>query len=163
MAMFFPGESHTFSEYLLVPGYSSHENIPANVTLKTPLTPLQAPVRSRPSRSISPWSHRSWQSVSGERMGIALATEGGMGLHLRLADPPTRRAAMVKAVKDYKAGFVVSDSTLTPDMTMAEVMALKDRTGHSTMPVTEDGHRARQAARHRDEPRLPVPAATTRR
>ena len=37
MATFFEEESHTFSEYLLVPGYSSAENIPANVSLKTPL------------------------------------------------------------------------------------------------------------------------------
>lgn len=46
---------------------------------------------------------------------------------------------MVKAVKDHKAGFVQSDSTLTPDMTMEQVIALKEKTGHSTMPVTDDG------------------------
>ena len=78
------------------------------------------------------------QSVSGEEMGIALATEGGMSF-IYGNQTPESEAAMVKAVKDHKAGFVVSDSTLTPDMTMAEVMDLKNRTGHSTMPVTEDG------------------------
>ena len=137
MAMFFPGESHTFSEYLLVPGYSSHENIPANVTLKTPLTRFKRGEEPAISLNI-PMVSSIMQSVSGERMGIALATEGGMAF-IYGSQTPDQEAAMVKAVKDYKAGFVVSDSTLTPDMTMAEVMALKDRTGHSTMPVTEDG------------------------
>ena len=48
-------------------------------------------------------------------------------------------AAMVKRAKDYKAGFVVSDSNITPDETLADVIALKERTGHSTVAVTADG------------------------
>ena len=78
------------------------------------------------------------QSVSGVDMGVALATEGGISF-IYGSQKPEQEAAMVKAVKDHKAGFVESDSTLTPDMTMAQVMELKERTGHSTMPVTEDG------------------------
>ena len=46
---------------------------------------------------------------------------------------------MVARVKAYKAGFIVSDSNITPDMTLADVLALKEKTGHSTMAVTEDG------------------------
>ena len=42
MATFFEGESHSFSEHLLVPGYSSRDNIPSNVTLKTPLVRYRA-------------------------------------------------------------------------------------------------------------------------
>ncbi len=137
MAMFFPGESHTFSEYLLVPGYSSSENVPANVSLKTPLTRFKRGEEPAISLNI-PMVSSIMQSVSGERMGIALATEGGMAF-IYGSQTPEQEAAIVKAVKDYKAGFVVSDSTLTPDMTMADVMALKERTGHSTMPVTADG------------------------
>ena len=137
MAMFFPGESHTFSEYLLVPGYSSSENVPANVSLKTPLTRFKRGEEPAITLNI-PMVSSIMQSVSGERMGIALATEGGMAF-IYGSQTPEQEAAMVKVVKDYKAGFVVSDSTLTPDMTMAEVMDLKERTGHSTMPVTADG------------------------
>ena len=137
MAMFFPGESHTFSEYLLVPGYSSHEHIPANVSLKTPLVRFRRGEESAISLNI-PMVSSIMQSVSGEQMGIALATEGGMAF-IYGSQTPEQEAAMVKAVKDHKAGFVVSDSTLTPDMTMAEVMDLKEKTGHSTMPVTADG------------------------
>ena len=37
MAYFFKEPSRTFSEYLLVPGYSSSECIPTNVSLKTPV------------------------------------------------------------------------------------------------------------------------------
>ena len=137
MAMFFPGESHTFSEYLLVPGYSSSECVPDNVSLKTPLTRFKRGEEPAISLNI-PMVSAIMQSVSGEQMGIALATEGGMAF-IYGSQTPEQEAAMVKAVKDHKAGFVVSDSNLTPDMTMQEVMDLKAKTGHSTMPVTEDG------------------------
>ena len=137
MATFFPGESHTFSEYLLVPGYSSSECIPNNVSLKTPLTRFKR--GEKPAITLTlPLVSAIMQSVSGVDMGVALATEGGMSF-IYGSQTPESEAAMVKAVKDHKAGFVESDSTLTPKMTMSEVMALKDKTGHSTMPVTDDG------------------------
>ena len=137
MATFFPGESHTFSEYLLVPGYSSSECIPNNVSLKTPLTRFKRGEKPTITLNI-PMVSAIMQSVSGVDMGVALATEGGMSF-IYGSQTPESEAAMVKAVKDHKAGFVESDSTLTPKMTMSEVMALKDKTGHSTMPVTDDG------------------------
>ena len=137
MATFFPGESHTFSEYLLVPGYSSSECIPNNVSLKTPLTRFKRGEKPAITLNI-PMVSAIMQSVSGVDMGVALATEGGMSF-IYGSQTPESEAAMVKAVKDHKAGFVESDSTLTPKMTMSEVMALKDKTGHSTMPVTDDG------------------------
>ena len=137
MATFFPDESHTFSEYLLVPGYSSSECIPAKVSLKTPLVKYKRGEEPAISLNI-PMVSAIMQSVSGVDMGIALATEGGMAF-IYGNQTPESEAAMVKAVKDHKAGFVESDSNLTPDMTMAQVMALKAATGHSTMPVTEDG------------------------
>ena len=137
MATFFPGESHTFSEYLLVPGYSSSECIPNNVSLKTPLTRFKRGEKPAITLNI-PMVSAIMQSVSGVDMGVALATEGGISF-IYGSQTPESEAAMVKAVKDHKAGFVESDSTLTPKMTMSEVMALKDKTGHSTMPVTDDG------------------------
>ena len=137
MATFFPGESHTFSEYLLVPGYSSSECIPNNVSLKTPLTRFKRGEKPAITLNI-PMVSAIMQSVSGVDMGVALATEGGMSF-IYGSQTPESEAAMVKAVKDHKAGFVESDSTLTPKMTMSEVMALKEKTGHSTMPVTDDG------------------------
>ena len=137
MATFFEGESHTFSEYLLVPGYSSAENIPANVSLKTPLVRFRR--GEEPALSLNiPMVSAIMQSVSGVDMGVALAIEGGLAF-IYGNQTPEAEAAMVKAVKDHKAGFVESDSTLTPDMTMEQVMELKERTGHSTMPVTDDG------------------------
>ena len=137
MATFFPGESHTFSEYLLVPGYSSSECIPNNVSLKTPLTRFKRGEEPAITLNI-PMVSAIMQSVSGVDMGVALATEGGISF-IYGSQTPESEAAMVKAVKDHKAGFVESDSTLTPNMTMEEVMELKNKTGHSTMPVTDDG------------------------
>ena len=137
MATFFQEESHTFSEYLLVPGYTSHENIPANVSLKTPLVRFKKGEEPAITLNI-PMVSAIMQSVSGPDLAVALATEGGMSF-IYGSQPAEDEAAMVRAVKDYKTGFVQSDSTLTPDMTMEDVMALKEQTGHSTMPVTDDG------------------------
>ena len=137
MATFFPGESHTFSEYLLVPGYSSSQCIPNNVSLKTPLTRFKRGEKPAITLNI-PMVSAIMQSVSGVDMGVALATEGGLSF-IYGSQTPESEAAMVKAVKDHKARFVQSDSTLTPDMTMEQVIELKEKTGHSTMPVTDDG------------------------
>ncbi len=137
MATFFEGESHTFSEYLLVPGYSDHSNIPDNVSLKTPLVKFKR--GEEPAISLNaPMVSAIMQSVSGPKLAIALAQEGGVSF-IYGNQTPESEAAMVREVKAYKAGFVVSDSTLTPEMTLADVLDIVRRTGHTTMPVTDDG------------------------
>ena len=70
MATFFPGESHTFSEYLLVPGYSSSQCIPNNVSLKTPLTRFKRGEKPAITLNI-PMVSAIMQSVSGVDMGVA--------------------------------------------------------------------------------------------
>ena len=137
MAYFFPEPSRTFSEYLLVPGYSSSECIPANVSLKTPVVKYRK--GEEPSLTMNvPMVSAVMQAVSGEKMGIALAREGGIAF-IYVSQPIDQQAEMVRKVKNYKAGFVTSDSNLRIGDTLADVLALKDRTGHSTMAVTDDG------------------------
>ena len=128
MATFFPGESHTFSEYLLVPGYSSSQCIPNNVSLKTPLTRFKRGEKPAITLNI-PMVSAIMQSVSGVDMGVALATEGGLSF-IYGSQTPESEAAMVKAVKDHKAGFVQSDSTLTPDYGAGYRPQGKDRSLH---------------------------------
>lgn len=137
MATFFKEESHTFSEYLLVPGYSSSQNIPANVSLETPLVRFKKGEKPALSMHI-PLVSSIMQAVSGTRLAIALAQEGGISF-IYGSQSAESEARMVREVKSYKAGFVVSDSTLTPDMCLEDVLELKERTGHTTMPVTDDG------------------------
>lgn len=137
MATFIEGVSHTFSEYLLVPGYSSTENVPDKVSLTTPVVKFRRGEEPALSMNI-PMTSAIMQSVSGTRLAIALAQQGGISF-IYGSQSPEDEAAMVREVKEYKAGFVISDSTLLPDMTLQEVMDLRDETGHSTMPVTEDG------------------------
>ena len=137
MATFINEPSHTFNEYLLIPGYSSSECIPANVSLKTPLVRYKRGEEPAISMNI-PMVSEIMQSVSGEKLAVALATEGGVAF-IYGSQTIEDEAAMVRRAKGYKAGFVKSDSNLTPDMTMAEVVALKERTGHNTMAVTDDG------------------------
>ncbi|MBR4866244.1 MAG: IMP dehydrogenase, partial [Clostridia bacterium] len=137
MAVFINEPSHTFNEYLLIPGYSSAECVPANVSLKTPLVKFKKGEESAITMNI-PMISAIMQSVSGDRLAVALATEGGVAF-IYGSQSVEDEAAMVKRAKDYKAGFVTSDSNVTPDMTMADVVALKEENGHSTIAVTSDG------------------------
>ena len=129
--------SHTFSEYLLIPGYTSEECIPSNVSLKTPLVKFKKGEEPAISLNI-PMVSAIMQSVSNDTMAIALAKEGGLSF-IYGSQSIEDEAAMVAKVKAYKAGFVVSDSNLRPDNTLAEVLELYEKNGHNTMPVTEDG------------------------
>ena len=138
MATYFSEPSHTFSEYLLVPGYTDERCIPANVTLKTPLVKYRRGSEECPLTMNIPLVSAIMQSVSDDRMAIALAKEGGISF-IYGSQSIEDEAAMVARVKNYKAGFVVSDSNLTPDNTLADVLALAERNGHSTMAVTDDG------------------------
>ena len=137
MAYYFDEPSRTFNEYLLVPGYSSAKCIPQDVSLKTPLVKYRRGEEPAISLNI-PMVSAIMQAVSDDGMAIALATEGGLSF-IYGSQSIEDQAAMVARVKDYKAGFVTSDANLSPEMTLADVVALKDKHGHSTMPVTEDG------------------------
>ena len=137
MAFIYSEPSHTFGEYLLVPGYSSAQCIPANVSLRTPVVKFKKGEESSIYMNI-PLVSAIMQSVSDDKMAVALAKEGGISF-IYGSQSVEDEAAMVARVKSYKAGYVKSDSNLSPDMTLADVLALKEKTGHSTMPVTEDG------------------------
>ena len=137
MATFINEPAHTFNEYLLIPGYSSAECIPDNVSLKTPLVKYKK--GNEPEMSLNiPMVSAIMQSVSGDALAVALAKEGGISF-IYGSQTIDQEAPMVKKAKSYKAGFVESDSNLKPNDTLADVVALKEKTGHSTMPVTEDG------------------------
>ncbi len=138
MAYYFSEPSRTFSEYLLIPGYSSAQCIPSNVSLKTPLVKYRKGKEECPLSLNIPMVSAIMQSVSGERMAVALATEGGVSF-IYGSQSVEDEAAMVARVKNHKAGFVPSDSNINPENTLADVLALKAETGHSTMAVTEDG------------------------
>lgn len=137
MAFIYPEPSHTFGEYLIVPGYSSAQCIPANVSLRTPVVKYKKGEESEIYMNI-PLVSAIMQSVSGEKMAVALAREGGISF-IYGSQSIEDEAAMVARVKAYKAGYVKSDSNLSPEMTLADVLALKEKTGHATMAVTEDG------------------------
>ena len=138
MAYYYPEPSHTFSEYLLIPGYTSEECIPDHVSLRTPLTKYRKG-KEEPAISLNvPMTSAIMQSVSNDTLAIALAKEGGLSFIFG-SQSIESQAAMVAKVKGYKAGFVVSASNLTPDDTLADVLALKEQNGFSTVAITEDG------------------------
>ena len=138
MATYFNEPSHTFSEYLLIPGYTDERCIPQNVSLSTPLVKFRKGEEDCPLTMNIPLTSAIMQSVSNDTMAIALAKEGGISF-IYGSQSIEDEAAMVARVKSYKAGFVESDSNLTPDSTLADVLGLYEKNGHSTMAVTDDG------------------------
>ena len=137
MATYVTETSHTFNEYLLIPGYSSRDCIPANVSLKTPLVRYKAGEKPAIELTI-PMVSAIMQSVSGDRLAVALARSGGLSF-IYGSQSVEEEAAMVARVKGYKAGFVPSDSNIRPDATLEDILRLKEKTGHSTVAVTDDG------------------------
>ena len=137
MAKFINEPSHTFNEYLLIPGYSSSECVPANVSLKTPLVKYKKGEIPAIMMNI-PMISAIMQSVSGDRLAVALAKEGGVSF-IYGSQTVEDEANMVRRAKNHKAGFVPSDSNVRPDATLADIIELKEKTGHSTVAVTDDG------------------------
>ena len=137
MAYYFNETSHTFNEYLLVPGYSSAECVPANVSLKTPLVKFKKGEEPAISMNI-PMVSAIMQSVSGEKLAVALAREGGVSF-IYGSQTVEDEAAMVARAKTYKAGFVVSASNVSVDSTLQDILDLKEKNGFSTVAVTSDG------------------------
>ena len=138
MAYYFSEPSRTFGEYLLVPGYSSAECIPSAVSLRTPLVKYRKGEEECPISMNIPMVSAIMQAVSNDTMAIALAKEGGVSF-IYGSQTIEQEADMVRRVKSYKKGFIVSDSNVRPDATLADILALKEKTGHSTVAVTDDG------------------------
>lgn len=137
MAFYYDEPSHTFSEYLLVPGYSSADCIPANASLRTPITKFKKGEEPAISMNI-PLVSAVMQSVSDDKMAVALAKEGGIAF-IYGSQSVQKQAEMVARAKNNKAGFVSSDSNVRPDQTLADILELKAKTGHATVAVTDDG------------------------
>lgn len=144
MAFIYDQPSRTFGEYLLIPNLTTKECMPVRVRLAAPLVrfrgdPATAPDTRRSPLSINvPVTSALMQSVSNDGLAIALARCGGLSF-IFSSQTIEEQAAMIRRVKSYKAGFVVSDSNLRPDATLADMLALTERTGHSTIAVTADG------------------------
>lgn len=137
MAFYYKDLSRTFNEYLLIPNLTRKECVPSNVTLKTPIVRFKKG-EICPLKINVPLVSAIMQSVSDDKLAIALAKSGGLSF-IYASQPIEEQARMIKRVKDYKAGFVVSVANLSKDSTLKDVLELKKKTGHSTIAITEDG------------------------
>ncbi|NHN31806.1 IMP dehydrogenase [Paenibacillus agricola] len=137
MAKYYTEPSRTFTEYLLIPNLSTKDCTPDNVSLKTPLVKFKRGENPELSLNI-PFASAVMQAVSDHHMAVALARSGGISFIFG-SQPIKEEAEMVRKVKAYKAGFVISRSNLTPEHTLKDVLELKEKTGHSTLAVTGDG------------------------
>ena len=129
MAIYVEEVSRTFGEYLLIPGLTTKQCVPSNVSLRTPLVKYNLNI---------PFVSAIMQSVSGPELAIELARNGGLSFIFG-SQPIANQAEMVRKVKKFKAGFVTSDSNLTPEHTLDDVLRLLAQTGHSTIGITHDG------------------------
>lgn len=137
MAYYYNEPSRTFSEYLLLPNLTTKECAPQNINLRTPIVKFNKGEKASIHTNI-PLVSAIMQAVSDSKMAIELARCGGLSF-IYGSQSVEQQAEMVSKVKKYKAGFVVSDSNLKPEDTLGDVIALKERTGHSTIAITEDG------------------------
>ena len=129
--------SRTFNEYLLLPNLTDERCIPSNVSLRTPLTKFKKGEEADLYLNI-PLVSAIMQAVSGEEMAIALAREGGCSF-IYGSQSIEDEAKMVRDVKKYKAGFINSDSNVKSGTPLKDVVKLVEKTGHSTVMITEDG------------------------
>jgi IMP dehydrogenase len=137
MAFFYSEPSHTFSEYLLIPNLTRKECTPAAADLSTPL--VKHRLGNKPAIRLNiPLASAIMQSVSDHAMAVGLARCGGIAF-IFVSQPVESQAEMVGKAKRFKAGFVPSDSNLRANDTLRDVLALRERTGHTTMAVTQDG------------------------
>jgi IMP dehydrogenase len=137
MAKIFDEISRTFNEYLIIPGLTTKEHTLDNVNLQTPLVKFNKGEQPKITLNI-PFVSSIMQSVSDSGLAIALAKEGGLSFIFG-SQTIEDQAQMVAEVKSYKAGFVESRANITPEHTLSDVLALKAKTGFSTIGVTDDG------------------------
>ena len=137
MAKILKDISRTFNEFLLIPNLTDERCIPSNVSLKTPLVKFKKGEQPKYYENI-PFVSAIMQAVSGEKMAIALAREGGCSF-IYGSQSIESQAEMVRRVKKHKAGFIDSDSNVKSGTKIKEVIELINKTGHSTVTITEDG------------------------
>ena len=138
MARVFDQESRTFSEYLLIPNLTTRECTPENVVMGADLVRYRRGEEDCPLRLNIPLTSAIMQAVSDDQLAIALTRSGGLSF-IYGSQSVESQAAMVRRVKKFKAGIVVSDTNLKPDATLADVLEIRARTGHATISITDDG------------------------
>jgi IMP dehydrogenase len=130
--------SRSLSEYLLLPELTKKTDTPDSVDLSAYISRYR---QNSDEGSLSlrlPIVSAIMQSVSGSRLSIALAKEGGLSFVFQSQEIEAQ-AEMISRVKGHKAGFVRSGAFLSPGDTMENAVHMMLETGHSTIPVTSGG------------------------
>jgi IMP dehydrogenase len=145
------GEALTFDDVLLLPAYS--DVLPRDVDLATQLT--------RRIRLNLPLVSAAMDTVTESRLAITLAQEGGIGI-VHKSMSPQAQAHEVERVKKYESGIISDPITVTPDMTIRDVIVLTRAKSISGVPVV-DGKKTVGIVTHRDlrfETKLDAPVSS---
>ncbi len=119
-------EALTFDDVLLLPAFSN-------------VLPKDVQLRSRLTRGIDlniPLVSAAMDTVTEARMAIAMAQEGGIGiLHKNM--PIDQQAAQVRRVKKFEAGMVKDPITVSPDMSVGDLLKITQMNRISGVPVVQ--------------------------
>jgi len=144
-------EALTFDDVLLVPAASTV--LPREIDLGTQLT--------RNVRLGLPILSAAMDTVTEARLAITMAQEGGMGIIHKNMTVETQATEVAK-VKKFESGVIREPISVTPDMTIREVIELTRRRGISGVPVVQ-GKKAVGIVTHRDlrfETKLDAPVSS---
>ena len=134
MAQILPAPARSLKEFRLLPGYTPADGRVHDVSLETKLCRQgDGALQLR-----TPFVSAAMQAVTGVDMAIAMAQLGGIGI-LPVSQTIEAQCAKVEAVKRFKAGFQTQITTLSPEQSLADVIAIMADTGYSTFPVTDTG------------------------
>jgi len=137
MAKYLNEISRTFSEFLLIPGLTTKSCTPDQVSLKTALVKYRRNAEPQLALNV-PFVSAIMQSVSDDKMSVALAKNGGLSFVFG-SQTIDKQVGMIRKVKSHKSGFVESSANLTQERTLQDIINLKSKTGHSTIAITDDG------------------------
>jgi IMP dehydrogenase len=134
----YPYPSRTLQEYLILPNKIQSDMSTSDIDISSPLTKFREGEKPK-IKMNAPVLSAAMQAVTGPKMAITMSIIGCAGVIYR-SQPIQNQAAMVKEVKDAKAGFVIPD-VFSPEDTIEEVQKHIGSRGYSTFPITANGER----------------------
>lgn len=136
MVQIIPDISRTFDDFLLLPWETKVSDTLDSVTLETVISRFNSRATWALKLKI-PLVSAAMQSVSWPKLAISLAREGWISF-IYCSQTIEQQVQMIREVKNFKAGFIQTEASVSQKSTWLDIKAMRDKTWHSTIPITED-------------------------